>query len=542
MVLDINRRELILTGSLGLAALTLAGPGAAALLTATGFTHNVASGEPGPDSILLWTRYVPGKRGDARLTVELSTSQDFSTPKAGGTAVAKRADDHTARVVVKGLDPGRTYYYRFIAPDGAVSPIGRTRTLPVGPVARFGLGVFSCANMPSGWFNAYGHASMRDDIDLMVHTGDYFYEFKRGYYPDAEKAAAGRLIEPAGEAITLADYRLRLACYRADPDLQRLHQMFPMIAQRDDHELANDSWSGGAENHSPDEGDFKTRKRASIKAYNEWLPVSGQAWSSYDIGDLATLFRPETRLTARSEPLDMRVIVAGEGDPVEKLKALRDGPLADPKRTLMGSAQEKWLYDGFARSKKRGAIWQLLAQQVLVGQWRAPPLPPELMKNLRLPPEGAAYVKAIDAATKAGLPPDLDTWAGFPAARARLLGAAQAVDADLVVLSGDSHNAWAFDLQEGGKPAGVEFSGQSVTSPGLEAYLSLPPAATAQFIKGASPELKWADTSHRGYMAVEVTPEKVTSEWVLLDTIATRSLATKPSQKMHVERGRKAIA
>lgn len=542
MVIEINRRELILTGTLGIAALAIGSPSVAALLTATGFTHNVASGEPGPDSILLWTRYVPGKRVDARLTVELSTTQDFSTVKLGGTAVARHADDYTARIPVRGLDPGRTYFYRFIAPDGAVSPVGRTRTLPVGPVARFGLGVFSCANMPFGWFNAYGHAAMRDDIDLMVHTGDYFYEFKQGYYPDAAKAVAGRLFEPAGEAIQLADYRLRLASYRTDPDLQRLHQMFPMIAQRDDHELANDAWAHGAQNHTPDEGDFEARKRASIKAYNEWLPVSGQSWSSYDVGDLATIFRPETRLTARSEALDMRAVVAGEGDPVEKLKTLRDGPLADPDRTMMGSAQEKWLHDGFAQSRNRGAKWQILAQQVLVGQWNTPALPPEFLQNLRLPPEGAAYLKAIDAATKAGLPPDLDDWSGFPAARSRLLGAAQAADADLVVLSGDSHNAWAFDLAEGGKPAGVEFGGHSVTSPGLEGYLSVPPEMTAGLIKSASPQLKWADTSNRGYMAIEVTPEKVTGEWVFVESVTTRTLATKPSHKMQVDRGRRTFA
>ncbi|MDK2760100.1 MAG: alkaline phosphatase D family protein [Sphingopyxis sp.] len=542
MVAEINRRELMLTGTLGLAALTAAVPGAAALLAATGFTHNVASGEPGPDSVLLWTRYVSAGGADTRLTVELSASSDFAAPKAGGTAIAKRAADHSARIVVQGLDPGRTYYYRFIAPDGAVSPVGRTRTLPVGPVARFGLGVFSCANMPFGWFNAYGHAAARDDIDLMVHTGDYFYEFRRGYYPDADKSVAGRLFEPAGEAIHLADYRLRLASYRADPDLQRLHQMFPMIAQRDDHELANDAWARGAENHSADEGSFAVRKRMAIQAYNEWMPVSGQTWSSYDIGDLATIFRPETRLTARSEPFNLRAMAAEPGDPVEKLKALRDGPLVDPRRTLMGSSQEKWLYDGLAASKKRGTKWQILAQQVLMGEWKVPPLPPELMNNLRIPPEGAGYLKAIDAATKAGLPPSLDGWAGFPAARARLLGAAQAADADLVVLSGDSHNGWAFDLKQDGKPAGVEFGGHSVTSPGLEAYLSLPPPAIAQFLRSASPELKWADTSNRGYMAIELTPDRVTGEWVFLNTVMTRSLATKESQRMHVERGRRLFA
>ena len=542
MTILINRRGVILTGSFGIGALAMGGTlHAQALLTARGFTHNVASGEPGPDSILLWTRYVPSNGDDAKLTVELSPTPDFAR-KAGGSAVASRADDYTARVVVGGLEPGRTYYYRFIAPDGTVSPIGRTRTLPIGPVDRFGLGVFSCANLPNGWFNAYAHAAARDDIDLMVHVGDYIYEYQRGYFPGADKAVAGRLIEPVGEAIRLADYRLRYASYRTDPDLQRLHQLFPMIVQHDDHETANDTWQHGAENHQPGEGDFEERKRASMKAWKEWLPVSGAPWSSFEVGDLATLFRPETRLTGRSERLDPQAAVGTDGDPVAKLKALRDGPLADPKRTLLGTEQERWLYDGFARSRQRGAKWQIVAQQVVMGEMKIPELPASFAENLKLPPEQASYFRGISAASKVGISPDLDSWAGFPAARKRLLDAAQATDADLVVLSGDSHNGWAFDLASQGKPAGVEFGGHSVSSPGLEAYLSLPPQAIAQFVMSASPELKWADIGHRGYMAIQITPEQVTGEWVFMDTITTRSLATRAGKTMTVERGRRTFA
>lgn len=542
MAIIMDRRSLILTGSFGIGALAIGGVlHAQALLTARGFTHNVASGEPGPDSILLWTRYVPANGDDARLLAELSETSDFRK-KAGGSTVANRADDYTARVIVGGLEPGRTYYYRFIAPDGAVSPVGRTKTLPAGPVQRFGLGVFSCANLPYGWFNAYAHAAARDDIDLMVHVGDYIYEYQRGYYPGADKAVADRLIEPAGEAIRLADYRLRYASYRADPDLQRLHQLFPMIAQHDDHETANDAWAHGAENHQLSEGNYEERKRASMKAYNEWLPVSGKPWSSFEVGDLATIFRPEARLTARSELLDPKTAIGASGDPVEKLKALRDGPLADPKRTLMGSEQEKWLYDGLARSRRSGAKWQIVAQQVVMGQMRIPELPEGFAKNLKLPPEQAAYFKVISSAGKAGINPDLDGWDGFPAARVRFLDAAQAADADLVVLSGDSHNSWAFDLASQGRPAGVEFGGHSVSSPGLEAYLSLPPQMTAQFIMGASPELKWADTNNRGYMAIQLTPEKVTGEWVFMETITARSVVTRPSKTMTVERGRRTFS
>ncbi|MET4898394.1 alkaline phosphatase D family protein [Sphingomonadaceae bacterium jetA1] len=542
MTIILDRRGLILTGSFGIGALAMGGLAhAQALLTARGFTHNVASGEPGPDSILLWTRYVPAHGDDAPLTAELSETPDFAR-KSGGVAMANRADDHTARVMVGGLKPGQTYYYRFIAPDGSVSPTGRTRTLPIGPVARFGLGVFSCANLPFGWFNAYAHAAARDDIDLMVHLGDYIYEYQRGYYPGADKAVAGRIIEPAGEAIRLADYRLRYASYRADPDLQRLHQMFPMIAQHDDHETANDAWAHGAENHQPGEGDYEERKRASMKAWHEWLPVSDRPWSSFEVGDLATIFRPETRLTARSVRLDPAEAIGTGGDPVARLRALRDGPLADPRRTMMGATQEQWLYDGFARSRKRGAKWQVLAQEVVMGQTRLPELPAGFTDNLKLPPDQAAFLSVISAAGKAGIAPDLDDWDGFPAARTRLLDAAQAVEADLVVLSGDSHNAWAFDLASHGKPAGVEFGGHSITSPGLEAYLTMPPPMIAQFIMGASPELKWADTSNRGYMAIQLTPDRVTGEWVFMDTILTHSLATRPGRTMTVERGRNILS
>jgi alkaline phosphatase D len=542
MTILIDRRSLILTGSFGIGALAMGGAlPAQALLTARGFTHNVASGEPGPDSILLWTRFVPANGDDAQLTAELSEAPDFRK-KSGGTAMASRADDYTVRVLVGGLKPGQTYYYRFIGPDGTVSPVGRTKTLPVGPVERFGIGVFSCANLPYGWFNAYAHAAARDDIDLMVHLGDYIYEYQRGYYPGADKAVAGRIIEPVGEAIRLADYRLRYASYRADPDLQRLHQMFPMIAQHDDHETANDAWAHGAENHQFTEGDYEERKRASMKAWNEWLPVSGKPWSSFEVGELATIFRPETRLTARSVRLDPAEAIGASGDPLAKLTALRDGPLADPKRTLMGAVQEQWLYDGFARSRRRGAKWQVLAQEVVMGQVRLPELPTGFADNLKLPSDQAAYLKVIAAAGKVGMAPDLDDWDGFPAARTRLLNAAQAVEADLVVLSGDSHNAWAFDLASQGKPAGVEFGGHSITSPGIEAYLTLPPQMTAQFIKSASPELKWADTSNRGYMAVQLMPDKVTGEWVFMDTILTRSLATRPGKTMTVQRGHKAFS
>ena len=540
MVYRPDRRSLLIGAAFGLGALATGGAASALeLMMAKGFTHNVASGEPGPDTVLLWTRYVPSAGDDARLTVEVSKTTDFTRVVAGGTATASQANDFTTRLTVTGLELGQWYFYRFIAADGTKSPTGRTKTLPAGPTARFGMAIFSCSNLPYGWFNAYGHAAARDDIDVMVHVGDYIYEYQRGYYPGADQAVKDRIIEPDHELLRLADYRLRYASYRCDPDLQKLHQFFPMIAQWDDHETANDAWAHGAQNHQPDEGDYDARKAAAVKAYNEWLPVGGKTWSKFEIGDLATLFRPETRLTARSERLDYADIMGHSDNVARDLLTLHDKTLIDPARTLMGSEQEAWLYDGFAQSVRSGTKWQILAQEVVMGNMISPHLPPSLLSDPRLSPQVSAYLKGTNAAAQLGLPVGLDNWGGFPAHRARLLKAAQSADADLVVLSGDSHNAWAFDLGQDGKPAGVEFAGHSVTSPGYEEALPLPPQAVANILIGSSPELKWAETSRRGYMALDLTPERVTGEWVFLDTIAGRSTATVPSRKMQVERGRR---
>ena len=275
MTLIIDRRSLVRGGALGLGALLIPGGGAALaqLAAARGFTHSVASGEPSQDSVLLWTRFVPANSGSARVTVEVSETEDFRRIVAGGTAVTGGFRDWTVKQVATGLQPGRVYYYRFTA-DGQVSSVGRTRTLPAGRVDAFRMAVFSCANLPFGWFNAYGHAAQRQDIDLIVHTGDYFYEYQRGQYPGVEQAIKERVIEPAGETIALADYRLRFASYRSDPDLQRLHQLFPMVAMPDDHESANDSWKDGAQNHQPEEGDWTMRKAASVQAYREWSAMT----------------------------------------------------------------------------------------------------------------------------------------------------------------------------------------------------------------------------------------------------------------------------
>lgn len=525
----LDRRALLKGGVLG-AGLAAAPLGAQA--SGGGFTHGVASGEPAQSSVLLWTRCV----GEAEIALEWQVAEDaaFASVIAEGFALASPERDWCAKAVADGLAPGRWYYYRFVAPDGSMSDVGRTRTLPDGPVARWRMAVFSCANIGFGWFNAYAHAAEDGAFDMVVHTGDYLYEYKQGSYPD--QPMEGRTLAPANEIVSLTDYRLRHASYRADADLRRLTQLYPMVMGWDDHESANDSWSGGAENHQSDtEGDWSVRKAAAMRAYREWLPVSDEPWARYEIGDLATLFRLETRLEARSQPPSLAELIKGAAnrdEMIARLTAFREGAYADPARTVLGETQERWLAEGLKDSRRSGTIWQVLAQQVVMGTTASPE---KLVEGLaaQAPDWLRPRLIAAEAASRAGLPSNMDAWDGYPAARERLLKDAREADANLVVLTGDTHNAWAFQLDHAGEAAGIEFAGQSVTSPGFESYLSsLPPSDLAQAMVAKNPQLAWTETSRRGYMAVELTPGHASSEWRFLAGVRERSTRLAATHRM----------
>ena len=538
MPYQIDRRLLLKTATLGLGALALPGGALAAMQAALakGFSHNVASGEPSQRSVLLWTRFV-SDASESKLRAEIWEEGAPNKIISGGEVLASPARDHIAKIVVKGLKPGKRYNYRFIAPDGTNSPVGRTKTLPQGNVSKYRMAVFSCSNMPFGYFNAYAHANAVDDFDLVLHLGDYLYEYQRGYYPLAKDAVAERLIEPVGEMIALADYRLRYASYRSDPDLQKLHAMHPMIAMWDDHEFTNDAYATGAQNHQANEGDWDERKLAAERAYREWMPVSDRVgdtyWTKYAIGNLAEIQLTESRVSARSKQLSIGDPKGDANEILQQLKAFHDGALQDADRTMLGAVQERWLAKRFAAPNKRWNIW---AQQTIVGAL----VQPQGLENW-LASDAVPFVKQRvmrgAVAAKAGIPSNMDAWDGYPAARAKALSAAQAGNADLIVLTGDTHNAWAFDLSHDGKAAGVEFAGQSVTSPGLESSFTGTDYATlSTALASANPGLAWADAGQRGYMAVELTPDKAVSEWRFTDSIKTRSTnltATKTMKTRH---------
>ena len=536
---NLTRRGLF--GLAGASAALAAAPGHARGF-GTGFTHNVASGEPQATSVLLWTRYVA--QAETKLEWQVSATEDFARPVSQGSVMASASRDWCVKSIANGLEPDRWYFYRFIAPDGTMSPVGRTRTLPQGPTAKFRMAVFSCANFGFGWFNAYAHAAEANDCDLALHLGDYIYEYGEGTYPSAAQTHPGRDLEPDNEIITLADYRLRYATYRADPDLQRIHQVLPMITVWDDHESANDSWKDGAQNHqSETEGSWETRKAIAKRVYREWMPISDEPYASYDVGDLATLFRIDTRLEGREEQFSVEKLMEGKDSPeamLASLSAFRDGDYADPDRQMLGAAQEEWLAGGLAASRSRGATWQVLVQQVLIGKVSSPTSMMDLLGD-NLPDWIQRRFAAAALASKAGLPQNMDAWDGYPAARDRLFKASLEADANLVVLAGDTHNAWNFDLALDGTAVGVEFATSSVSSPGMESYLSMiSPSDLAGALVGQNDELLWADTSQRGYMMVELTPTTATSEWRFLAGIKERSTKLAATKRASVEAGAKA--
>jgi alkaline phosphatase D len=540
MTLRIDRRSLILTGTLSLGALAIPGFSFAQAMS-SGFTHSVASGEPGPDTMLLWTRYVPANGGAVKLKAEISRTEDFAKIVSGGEQITGPWRDHTAKITVDGLEPGTSYFYRFVAPDGSFSPVGRTKTLPVGNVAKYGIAVFSCSNMPFGYFNAYGHAAARGDIDLWLHLGDYLYEYAKGGYAPAGGAVDGRWPEPATEMIHLTDYRLRYASYRSDPDLQELHRVKPMLVQMDDHESANNSREMSAQNNQPEwEGLWSDRKAAALQAFKEWMPVSESPWGSYDVGTLATLYRTESRLLYRSDEPELGPLFRS-ADAQKALIAFRDGALQDPARTMLGTEQEIWLGHALKKLVRAGQKWQVVNFGTIMGKQS---VPEDALGWIRpdAPARTREYVQAGVMASKLGVPSDLDNWGGFPAARARFLKSAQAANANLLVLCGDSHNAWAFDLGQDGKPAGVEFAGHAVSSPGYESAIATDPKVVAAALVAASPELKWCDTSRRGYMALTLTPEKASNDWVMMDTITQRSLKASVGHTAVVSRGRNVMS
>ncbi|MFD7323421.1 alkaline phosphatase D family protein [Streptomyces sp. NPDC059875] len=480
---------------------------------APAFLHGVASGDPLPDGVLLWTRVTPtpdavpgsGKGPDVTVGWEVAEDRAFSRTVARGSATATAASDHTVKVDVRGLRPATAHWFRFTAGD-TVSPVGRTLTTPTvdatTPGVRFG--VVSCSNWEAGHFSAYRHLAARTDLDAILHLGDYIYEYASGSYPEAEYTV--RQHEPKHEIVSLADYRLRHATYKTDADLQALHAVHPMIAIWDDHEVANDTWSGGAENHTPGaEGEWAARVAAAKQAYFEWMPVrastEGTVYRRLRFGKLADLHL-----------LDLRSFRSQQAK-------IGSGSVDDPERTITGRAQLDWLKSGLAGSD---ATWKLVGTSVMISPVAFGSLPAHLL----------APLAELLGLPKEGLAVNVDQWDGYTDDRKELLAhLTQRSIRNTVFLTGDIHMAWANDVPVKAatyplsQSAATEFVVTSVTSDTVADLLHVPAGTVSLVasgaIKAANRHVKWVDMDHHGYGVLDVTAQQTQMDYY---TVSDRTM------------------
>lgn len=554
---NISRRELIQKSLAGFGALSIP-----VVLTACGgdskdevvpsvkadFKHGVASGDPLQDRIILWTRITPQDTA-ARLQInwEIAKDEKFSQLVNSGSVVTSSAQDFTVKIDANKLVAGQQYFYRFKY-GNIVSPVGKTKTLP-STTNNVKFAVCSCSNYPAGYFYVYREMA-KQEVDAIIHLGDYIYEYGQDGYATEDALKLGRTLPSDNnkELIKLDDYRKRYALYRTDLDLQAAHQNTPFIVIWDDHELANDAWKEGAENHQADEGSFLDRKLAALQAYFEWMPIrpiSDQdhlnIYRQFSYGNLVQLMMLDTRILARDKQLDYADYMTAQGLNITQFQA----DLTSQTRTLMGYTQRDWLIQQLESSK---ATWNVIGQQVLMSKmW----IPAELLLSLAAITSGAVDANtlikmnqqitelvtlkvrllkgdtSLSAVEKTRIttvaPYNLDAWDGYFFEREILYNKLKSLNKKVVVLAGDTHNAWSSDLHTTqGDFVGVELATSSVSSPGMEKYLNISDDQLKAFESAFTTlidELNYANLKQRGYLNVSFTAEKMQAEWIFVNTI-----------------------
>jgi alkaline phosphatase D len=444
------------------------------------FTLGIASGYPSAEGVVLWTRLAPqphagGGMPEAAVEVawEVAADEAFRDIVRRGKALADPQWAHSIHAEVAGLAPARPYFYRFHA-GGATSPVGRTRTAPAAGAAveRTRFAFASCQQYEQGFYVAYRHMAA-EELDLVIHLGDYIYESSWG----REHVRA----HDAGEPYTLDDYRNRYALYKSDEDLKAAHAAAPWIVTWDDHEVDNDYAAGRSQDLDPP-AEFLARRAAAYRAYYEHMPLPAhmqprgpdmKIYTSAAFGALAAFYVLDDR-QYRSHQVCPR---PGRGG--SNTVAAADCPeRLDPKLTLLGERQEQWLYEGLARSRAR---WNVVAQQTLMAQ--------------------------VDRTPGAGQSFWTDGWDGYPRARERLLGTiAEKRVANPVVIGGDVHMFVVADLKtsfdEPKAPVvATEFVTTSITSQGMS-------QKRLESWREDNPHIRFANSTRRGYTTMDLTANR----------------------------------
>ncbi len=532
----ITRRTALTTAFAGGAAACARAPvkspfDAAAASKGGVFAHGVASGDPDHQSVVLWSRLSPAAPAAQTVAWQIAETEDFARPVAEGAVVASPENDFTCKAVAAGLSTGRRYFYRFRAGD-AVSPTGRTRTVPEGRIDEARFAVVSCSNYPFGYFNVYDRIAREEGLDAVLHLGDYIYEYGTEGYGGEAGRTLDRNHEPSHEILTLDDYRRRHAQYKSDPSSQAMHAAHPLIPIWDDHETADNSWTDGANNHDPEtEGPWEDRKRAALQAYYEWMPVRDPApgasrealFRAWSWGDLLTLVTLETRLMARAAQIKYNDIVPTLTD-AEAVRKFREETLWGADRSMLGDVQLGHIAKAMERSAERREPWRLIANQIIMAKVTAPNLAARVSEE-----EIAALQKEWDQArafvqfSTLGLPTNLDAWDGYPAAREGLYDALRREKAEgLIVVTGDTHTWWANNLvARDGAHMGVELGVNSVTSPSpyRKSFLGGKGAEYALLTNQENPDVRYLSGEDHGYIDLSLTREQATARFIAVDTV-----------------------
>lgn len=448
------------------------------------FYHGVESGDPAEDKMIIWTRVTPdtGMLGDIDVYWQIATDTGFTNIVNYGKVVATDAGHYCVKVDVCGLQPSTYYYYMFSA-LGRNSIMGRTKTAPASTADADSLrfGVVSCASWEHGYFNAYQSLTDRNNVDAIIHLGDYIYEYESGGF--ADNSVQGRTYEPSTEAITEVGYELRYSQYKLDKQLQRLHQLYPFITVWDDHETANDAWKGGAENHTPGtEGNYADRKYVATNTYFKWMPIRKpdpldtiRIFRKLRYGKLMDLIMLDTRLYDRDE---------------QDISATNDS-----SHHLMGPVERAWFMAQLSDTSTR---WKVIGNQVMFAPLQV-----------------------------FGSPVNADQWDGYNYERTLIQNHIMNNNIkDVVMLTGDIHTSWCNDVpgpnyndNTGAGSVCVEFVGSSVTS------LNFPIPVGAGIIKSLNPHMKYVDLTNKGYYILDVKKGKAQADYTYMSTVTTLGAA-----------------
>ena len=468
------------------------------------FYHGVASGDPLQDAVILWTRVTPLTRmPNIEVNWEISSDKSFSSVLKSGIEKTDSTRDFTIKVDVNELNHSTKYFYRFRA-FGKYSPTGITKTASkTADALRFA--VVSCSNYEWGYFNSYRAIANQEDLDVVLHLGDYIYEYGPGRYGDT---TLNRINLPGHEIVSLSDYRTRYSQYRLDEDLKAAHAKVPFINIWDDHEIANDSYQSGAQNHQEDEGSYEDRKNAAVKAFYEWMPIreTPTLYRKFDFGNLAEIFMMDERLEGRTAPAD----------------SLEDPFLEDESRSMLGSNQLDWLLSGLSNSP---AQWKIIGNQVIFSylNWGFEP-------NWTI---------------------NLDSWDGYPAEREKIANHIRENSIEnIAFVTGDTHSGWAFevsidpkedyDSDTGEGAFAVEFGTTSINSANSnESNSDEEIKAHEQRIVNSpvNPHLKYANLRDHGFLVLTLTQEQAKAEWHIVSTVRDESFSSSIDQTITVNSG-----